>query len=120
MSFTMNVTGIAGVTELLETIKVNWSEETGKAYIVAPTVNYAVYQELGTTYIDARPYMRPAAEKVQADIPGMLSQYSAAAPDAGTVETLAIAVQNEAKKIADAKGVRETGSLIKSISYEEV
>jgi len=36
------------------------------------------------------------------------------------VETLAIAVQNEAKRIADHKGVRDTGALIGSITYEAV
>jgi hypothetical protein len=118
--FNLNIAGIAAATELLEALEVTVEEETAEVYIAAPTVNYAVYQELGTSSIDARPYMRPAAEKVNANISLMLETYGAAAPDAGPAETLAIAVQNEAKKIADQKGVRDTGALINSITYEQV
>ena len=50
----------------------------------------------------------------------MLEKYGGEASGAGPVETLAIAVQNEAKRIADQKNVRDTGALIASITYEEV
>jgi len=120
MAFDLNVTGIGGAINVLEDVRGFWSDEADKAFIVAPTVNYAIYQEKGTSSIDARPFMRPAAEKVNANPKAMIEKYGAAAPDAGPVETLAIAVQNEAKKIADAKGVRDTGALINSIAYEEL
>lgn len=118
MSFGISALGIASTLDLLESVKMRWSDD--ELYVVGPTVSYAIYQELGTSDIEARPYMRPAAERVAANPAAMLEKYGATAPDAGPVETLAIAVQNEAKKIADAKGVRDTGALINSITYEPV
>jgi len=118
MGWGISVTGIASSLDLLESVKMQWNDDA--LIIVAPTVNYAVYQERGTSNIDARPFMRPAAERVRANTSTMLERYGAAAPDAGPVETLAVAVQNEARQIADSKGVRDTGALISSITYEEV
>jgi len=116
MGWGISVTGITSTLDLFDSLKTRWDGDT--LYLVAPSVSYAVYQERGTSDIDARPFMRPAAEKVRQSPEAMLKQYEAAAPKAGPVETLAIAVQNEAKKIADRKGVRDSGTLISSITYE--
>jgi hypothetical protein len=118
MSWGLSIAGVSSAIDLLEQVTVEY--DTGTVYIAAPTVNYAVEQERGTRYIDARPYMRPAAERVRANPEMMIERYGTAAADAGPVETLAIAVQNEAKKIADQKDVRDTGALINSITYEAV
>lgn len=115
----LSVTGLDETLRLLEQVQAFWDEETGQAYVVAPTVSYAIHQESGTSNIEARPFMAPAAERVNANPETMLARYDTAAPDAGPVETLAIAVQNEAKRIADRKDVRDTGTLIASITYEE-
>jgi hypothetical protein len=120
MGFSMNVTGITAAVDLFKSVKTRWDDVNDRTIIVAPTVNYAIYQEIGTSDIDARPFMRPAAEKVEATPEAMLEKYGSQAPNAGPVETLAIAVQNEAKKIADRKGVRDTGALINSITYGEL
>lgn len=120
MSFFMRALGVDATLDMFDEVQAQWDEETDQVMIVAPTVNYAVYQERGTTDIDARPYMRPAADRVNANPEAMLARYGSAAPDAGTIETLAIALQNEAKKIADRKGVRDTGALINSITYEQL
>lgn len=120
MSWGITTSGIAATVELLEGTRAGWSEAADAAYVVAPTVDYAVYQELGTSSIEARPFMRPAAARVNARPEAMIERYRSAAPAAGPIETLAIAVQNEAKQIADRKGVRDTGALINSITYEQL
>lgn len=117
MSFSISVTGISAALDLFESVRMQWDDDT--LYIAAPTVDYAVYQEQGTSHIDARPFMRPAAEAVAADPERFLNKYGPQTPQAGPIETLAIAVQNEAKIIADRKGVRDSGTLINSITYEE-
>jgi hypothetical protein len=119
MSFGLAIAGLASALEMFEALQVVYDDVDEEVYVAAPTVNYAVHQEQGTSDISPRPYMRPAAEKVRRNPQAMLQRYGGAAPDAGTVETLAIAVQNEAKKIADRKDVRDTGALINSITYEE-
>jgi hypothetical protein len=119
MGWGVTITGLSNVSDLFDQLKTQWSGDT--LYIVAPTVRYAVYQERGTSSIEARPFMRPAAERVQAAPQAMLRKYQQSPPqsEADVVETLAIAVQNEAKRIANQKGVRDTGALIASITYEE-
>lgn len=119
MSFFLKLAGVDATLDLFESVRTSWNDEAEEVYIVAPTVNYAVYQERGTVDIDARPFMKPAAERVDANPEAMLKRYGAAAPNAGPVETLAIAVQNESKRIASRKDVRETGALIASITYEQ-
>jgi TRAP-type uncharacterized transport system substrate-binding protein len=120
MSWGLDVIGLTSTMDLFAQVRAAWNDEADAVYIAAPTVNYAVYQERGTSDIDARPFMRPAADRVNANPEAMIERYGSAAPTAGPVETLAIAVQNEAKKIADEKEIRDTGALINSISYAEV
>jgi len=121
MGWGVQLTGLANTLDVFESLKVEWND--GAVYVAGPTVEYAAAQELGTESIEARPYMRPAAERVKSD-PEKYAQLYGGASDLSTereyVKTLAIAVQNEGKKIADAKGVRDTGQLINSISIERI
>jgi hypothetical protein len=66
--------------------------------------------------------MQPAAERVEANPQAMLQKYAGGVPDSeeAVVDGLAIAVQNEAKRVADEKDIRDTGALIASITYEQV
>lgn len=111
-----SITGFGEVINILEEIQVQLDDDA--VYVAGPTVNYAIHQELGTTSIEARPFLRPASERVSENKESMLERYWSVAPDAGPVEVIAIAVQNEAKIIADQKDVRDTGALIASITYE--
>ena len=120
MSFGLQVVGVNATLDLLKETRSFWSDTDDAAYVVAPLVSYAVEQEKGTSSFRARPFMRPAARRVDENKEAMLDRYGSAAPRAGPVETLAIAVQNEAKKIADRKDIRDTGQLINSITFEEV
>lgn len=117
MSWGASVSGVDTVLDALEAIRITFEDDI---YVAGPTVEYAIFQERGTADIEARPFMRPAAERVQANPQAMLEKYGRETPSAGPAETLAIAVQNEAKRIADQKNVRDTGALIASITYEEV
>lgn len=116
----VTVLGFDEVFDALESLGMRFGGDT--VYVVGPTVEYGIYNELGTSKMEARPYMRPAAERVEASPRAMLEQYaqSGIRTEEDVIRTLAIAVQNEAKKIADRKGVRESGDLIASITYEKV
>jgi hypothetical protein len=121
MGWGVQLMGLANTLDVFESLKVEWND--GAAYVAGPTVEYAAAQELGTESIEARPYMRPAAERVNSDPEKYAKQYGGGldlSTEAGFVKALAIAVQNEGKKIADAKGVRDTGQLINSISIERI
>lgn len=118
-----SVSGLASTIDLLEAVKVQWDD--GTVYVAGPTVNYAVHNEYGTSKMEARPFIRPAAERVQADAKRYATQMASSSgidisTEEGFVHALALAVQNEAKRIADAKDVRDTGDLIASITIEKV
>lgn len=119
----MSITGLGAAIDVLEDLKFSWSGDT--LYVAGPTVEYAVYNELGTSKMKARPFMRPAAARVQADPVHHATQVAASqgidiSSEEGFVKALALAVQNEGKRIADAKDIRDTGDLIASISIERV
>jgi hypothetical protein len=118
-----SITGLATAIDVFESIKFQWSG--GSVFVVGPTVSYAVHNELGTSKMEARPFMRPAAERVQSDPERFASEIAASqgidiSTEEGFVRALALAVQNEAKRIANQKDVRDTGDLIASISIEKV
>lgn len=115
--------GYDAAIDALESLKFVWNGE--RLILVGPTVSYAVYQELGTSKMAARPFMRPAAERVKADPAHYAGQVAGAqnidiSTETGFLRAVALAVQNEAKRIADQKDVRDTGDLIASITIEEI
>lgn len=119
----ISLLGFAQTLEVLEDLRMSWSGDT--LYLAGPTVEYAVYQETGTSKMEARPFMGPAADRVQAD-PQRYAQQMAASQgidissEEGLIRAIALAVQNEGKRIADAKGIRDTGALIASITIQRV
>ena len=120
MGWSMSIDGVATVLDTFDTLRTQWDGDT--LYVVAPTVSYALFQERGTADIEARPYMQPAAERVEANPRAMLRKHTGGVPDSeeAIIEGLAVAVRNEAKRIADEKDIRDTGALINSITYERV
>lgn len=122
-SWGTSLTGFASALDVFKSIKMSW--EGGTLYIAGPTVEYAAEQELGTSSLEGRPYMRPASERVKANPKQYATQMASEhgidiSTEAGLVKALALAVQDEGKRIADAKDVRDTGELIASISIERV
>lgn len=118
----MSVTGLSSVVDLLEQIKVNFDGDA--VYVVGPATEYAVYHELGTSKMEARPFMRPAAQRVKANLGQYVQQVSNSQnipldSERNVVRCVALAVENEATKIADRKDVRESGTTIASIQARE-
>lgn len=123
MSFGMTIGGLASTLEVFNALKMQIGDEA--AYIAGPTVNYAVENEFGTANREARPFVRPAAERVQANPQKYVEEIASTqgidiSSEDDVARAAAIAVQNEAKKIADEKDIRDTGQLINSISFEKV
>lgn len=115
--------GLGDALNVLEAVQTRFDGDT--VYLAGPTVEYALEQEMGTSEQQARPFVRPAAERVQASPLEYASKIAAAqgidiSDEAGLVRALALAVQNEAKRIADAKDIRDTGQLIASITIHRV
>lgn len=114
----VSLSGLSTTKNLLDRVRVQFDGTT--TYIVGPTVEYAIYHELGTSKMGARPFMRPAAQRVGGSIERYVQQVSAAQgipldSEENIVKCAALAVEAEAKDIADAKDIRETGDLIASI-----
>lgn len=82
-------------------------------YIVGTNVEYAVYQEYGTRYMEPQPYLRPAAREAQQNISNIVAQ-SSDLPDA--VKQTALFVERRAKELAPV----DTGHLRGSIRSERV
>lgn len=119
----VSLVGFGEVVGLLRDLQMQW--RGGTLYIVGPTVEYAIYHELGTSKMEARPFVRPAAERVQNDPKRYATEMASThgidiSTEEGFVRALALAVQNEAKHIADQKDIRDTGDLIASITIEKV
>jgi len=119
----ISVSGFAEVTETLNGLSVDMTGDT--AYIAGPTVEYAVEQEMGTSAIEARPFVRPAAEKVRNNLDSEIPRISKSQniplnSEAAIVRVAALAVQDRIKEIADRKDIRDTGQLINSVRIAEV
>jgi hypothetical protein len=121
-SWGMRLAGFDATLALLQSLKFEFGD--GVIYVAGPTVTYAVYHELGTSKMEARPFMGPAAERVQANLDTAIDQMIDVplleADEEELVRGAALAIQNEGKRIADAKDIRDTGALIASISIQKV
>lgn len=123
MSWGVTLSGLGAAMDALDSLR--FEIDDGVIYVAGPTVNYAVYQDQGTSSIEARPFVRPAAERVERNLGTKVSQLAQAqnlalADEDDIVRAAALAVQNEMKQIADRKDIRDTGQLINSISIEQV
>ena len=78
-------------------------------WVVSTDVEYAIYQELGTRHMAAQPFMRPAAQTVQANV----GRHVAAANSLDeAIQSAALHVESEAKRQAPT----DTGRLRASIT----
>ena len=116
----MTVQGISNVVNLFDDLLTRWDDDT--LYLVGPSVEYAVYHEFGTSKIEARPYMRPAAEKVLADPERYAKEYADGElrSEAQVVHGVALAIEREAKKIVKQKDIWQDGNLHGSIEARRV
>lgn len=95
------------------------------AYVVGPTVQYAVYVDQGTENMRARPFAEPAAERVKADPEHYAEMLANSAgvdisTQSGFVRALALAVEMEMKRIITTKEAVDTGQMRASVSVEKV
>lgn len=117
MDIAMKVSGLMQTRDMLQGIQLQF--DGSNVYIAGPTVDYAVYQELGTSRHPARPFLGPARDRVAGNIGRYAQKMSAKHgipldSEENIVKCVAHAVSEESAKIADAKGVRDTGELIDS------
>lgn len=121
-SFGLTVAGLAAAQDLLSNIKTKF--EGGTVYVVGPEVEYAVYQEFGTADIEARPFARPAAERVQSSMASRVDEFLdedvAEAGEEAVVRAAALAVESEMKEIIISKEIIDTGTLLNSVGIERV
>lgn len=119
----VTLSGMGAARQLIERVDFNFSGDT--VYIAGPTVDYAIYNELGTSKMEARPFVRPAAKRVRADTANEIRRISVSqgiplTSEKAIVRCAALAVQDRMKEIADRKEIRDTGQLINSIRIAEV
>ena len=121
MSWGATISGLGATLDTFDAVRMRFDGDT--VYVVGPTVEYAVYQDRGTSSIEARPFVGPAAERVGAN----LSEKAGRFLDAGEqlsedalVRAVALAVEREMKQIVREKDIWDTGTLHASIGVEQV
>lgn len=122
MGWGITTEGIGQTIGLLETLQFQAGEDA--TYIVGPTVSYAIYHELGTSNMEARPFARPAAERVQANLDSKVGQFLDGglleSDEEAVVEAAALAVEAEMIRIITRKGIIDTGQLRNSVRIAKV
>lgn len=121
--WTMGLVGFGSVLDMVQDLRAGF--DGSAAYVVGPTVEYAIYQELGTSSQPARPFMRPAVQRVQGSLSSEIRRVAASQGisldgEEPIVRSAALAVEDHAKRIANAKNIRDTGALINSIEARRV
>jgi hypothetical protein len=115
----MSITGVVDAIDVLQQLKIEYS--SGATYIVGPTVEYAIHHETGTSNMKARPFVKPAAERVQQDLKGKARPFlNGGGGEEAIVRAVALAVEAEMKRIVTQKRIIDTGNLRASISVEKI
>lgn len=119
----VSVTGLDAAMGVIDQITAEFTGET--TYIAGPTVEYAIYQELGTSKMEARPFVRPAAEHVRQNTASEVKRISRSQgiplnSEENIIRCAALAVQDRIRRIADRKDIRDTGELIATVEIEKV
>lgn len=106
-SMGMSVVGVRSAVDALESLKSGFTEET--AWIVGVGAEYGAYVELGTSNMEAQPYLFPAAKQVMRTEFAQLEQEAGDVND--LVRLLALEIEGQAKR----KSPVDTGNLRSSI-----
>lgn len=83
-----------GFTAVLSTLSELAGYNVDSTYYVGTDVHYAAYVEFGTSQQPAKPYLRPAANEVQANLGEHLSRGD---PEA-VLNSIALEVESKAKR----------------------
>lgn len=118
----VNLVGARATVDAFEQLRFRLDGDT--VYVVGPTVEYAIWHEIGTSKMEARPFAQPAAERVQQNLESEVGQFlDAGVLDAGEealVRATALAVQREMQRIITNKDIVDTGTMRASVSIEQV
>ena len=123
MSWGVSLTGFNAATGLFDQITTDFDGDA--TYIAGPTVDYAIKHEYGISKMEARPFVRPAAEYVRVNLESEVRRISSSqgiplSTEENIIRCAALAVQDRMKRIADQKDIRDSGDLIASIRIEKV
>lgn len=105
------ITGISAVESILDEIQVRWTGDV--VYVVGTNVEYAVYQEFGTSKMPAQPYLGPAARDVERRLDRIAAQH-------GSLEAVVKAVALEVEAEAKRRVPVDTGRLRASLRAERI
>lgn len=122
MGWGTSIVGYTSTVNLLQSLRFEF--DGGAIYVVGPTVRYAVFHELGTSKMKARPFARPAAERVKANLQSQVGQFLDGdlldASEDAVVRAAALAIQREMQRTITQKGIVDTGALRASVTIEKV
>jgi hypothetical protein len=110
MTMGMSVTGVDDAIGAFRSFKTRFGEDV--VYVTGTNVEYAVYVELGTSKMEAQPYLLRATREVMA----APEKHINSTTTAGICRDLALAIERLAKKYAPVK----SGNLKGSIQAERV
>jgi len=122
MPWGLSLSGMDDAQGMLDDVNIQTSGED--VYVVGPTVHYAVYVDMGTSKMEARPFVKPAAEDVQMNLGHHLERHLTAdflnASEEEILKAAALAVEKRMKEIITEKGAVDTGTMRASVSIEKV
>ena len=123
MSWGVSLAGFDAATDMFDQITTDFDGDA--THIAGPTVDYAIKHEYGISKMEARPFVRPAAEYVRVNLESEVRRISSSqgiplSNEENIIRCAALAVQDRMKRIADQKDIRDTGNLIASIRIEKV
>lgn len=111
MSWGATLSGLSGVMQMLDAVEVQFDDNV--VYVVGPTVEYGIYQELGTSNMPPQPFLFPAAREVNRELDTI-------AADANSTEDLVRRAALEIQRRAKERAPVDTGTLRASISAERI
>lgn len=115
----INLTGLSAAQSAIRDVSFEFDDDA--VYLCGPTVRYAVYVDQGTSRMEARPFARPAAQRVQADLSNKVGQFLGSGAGQGeVVKAAALAVEAEMKQIITEKGAVDTGAMRASVTIERM
>lgn len=104
--------GLDAVTDSLDAVDESWGSSA--TWVVGSNVEYSVYQEFGTSKMEAQPHLRPAVEQVMRSEADQLADQADSADE--LVKLIALAVERRTKELAPV----EFGTLKASYAAERV
>lgn len=111
MGWGATLTGYSGVTATLDELEERWGGSV--TWVVGTNVEYAVYQEFGTSRHQAQPFLRPAVKQVMREADAIADRASSTGD---LVRMLALEIERRAKHLAPV----DTGRLRASLEAKRI